>query len=154
MPTYPHPRPAFTVDVVLLAQSGEGLYLLLIERGREPFRGCWALPGGFVEENEPPLLAARRELAEETGLEAGELRHFAAFADPGRDPRGWTVTMAYVGAPPPGGPSLPQPTGGDDAAAARWWPVGHLPPLAFDHHQIITQALAWAKKAGFPMQMA
>ncbi len=90
--TYPHPRPALTVDIVLIKEERDRPEILLIQRNHPPFAGHWALPGGFVDEDEPLETAARRELFEETGLESPELRQLGAFGDPGRDPRGWTVT--------------------------------------------------------------
>jgi 8-oxo-dGTP diphosphatase len=136
--TYPYPRPALTVDIVLIKDSREGAEILLIQRNHPPFAGHWALPGGFVDENEPLETAARRELFEETGLEPAELAQLGAFGDPGRDPRGWTVSVVFwtriTGDV--------TPHAGDDAAAAHWWPLNDLPPLAFDHADIVRQAKA------------
>ncbi len=134
--TYPFPRPALTVDIVLIKEGGDGPEILLIERNHPPFAGHWALPGGFVDENEPLEAAARRELFEETGLEPPELRQLGAFGDPGRDPRGWTVSVAFWTRIT----EAVTPRAGDDAAAARWWPLDALPPLAFDHADIVRQA--------------
>lgn len=135
------PRPALTVDAVVLARTTP-LRLLLIQRGEPPFAGAWALPGGFVEEGELVASAAARELAEETGIEARDLTLLGVYSAPGRDPRGWTVSLAYV-------LELERElaaAGGDDAAAARWFAVDQLPPLAFDHAQIVTDALAAVKR--------
>ena len=136
--TYPYPRPALTVDIVLIKEGCEGLEILLIQRGHPPFAGQWALPGGFVDEYEPLEAAARRELFEETGLEAPDLQQFGAFGDPGRDPRGWTVSVAFWTRI--AGDITPR--AGDDASAARWWPLDALPSLAFDHADIVRQAEA------------
>jgi len=136
--TYPYPRPALTVDIVLIKEGCEGLEILLIQRGHPPFAGQWALPGGFVDEYEPLEAAARRELFEETGLEAPELQQLGAFGDPGRDPRGWTVSVAFWTRI--AGDITPR--AGDDASAARWWPLDALPSLAFDHADIVRQAEA------------
>jgi 8-oxo-dGTP diphosphatase len=131
------PRPALTVDVAVFVR-GAPLLVLLIQRAQPPFAGEWALPGGFVEEGETVAAAAARELAEETGLRAGDLGLLGVYSAPGRDPRGWTVSVAYVH-------ELDAELtvrGGDDAAAARWFAVDELPPLAFDHAQIVTEATA------------
>ncbi|MBF4509272.1 MAG: NUDIX hydrolase [Aeromicrobium sp.] len=135
---YDFPRPAFTADVVALALD-DGPRVLLIRRGNPPFAGQWALPGGFVDEGERPEDAARRELAEETGLaHDGPLDLVGVYGEPGRDPRGWTVSAVYLAVlaheVPVGG--------GDDAAEAGWFPADALPPLAFDHHVIVGDALA------------
>ena len=135
--TYPYPRPAVTVDIVLVKSRQHSPELLLIQRGHPPFAGRWALPGGFVDENEPLEAAARRELCEETGLETVTLHQLATFGDPGRDPRGWTISVVFLA-------HLEDeallPTAGDDAADARWWPLNALPELAFDHEEIVTKA--------------
>src|SRR5689334_8829310 len=115
---YEYPRPAVTVDLVVFALEGQGLRTLLIRRGKDPFAGRWALPGGFLDIDEPIEAAARREFREETGLDAPEVVEFlGAFGDPGRDPRGRTISLAHVAALR--GP-VPPPTGGDDASAAAW----------------------------------
>ncbi|MEV5887683.1 NUDIX hydrolase [Streptomyces sp. NPDC052020] len=121
----------YTADVVLLA----GNRVLLIQRDWPPYEGMWALPGGHVDAGESSREAAVRELEEETGItvSASDLRQVGAFDDPGRDPRGRYVTVAYVATLPD--PVLP--TAGDDARAARWWPLDDLPQLAFDHARIL-----------------
>ena len=134
--TYQYPRPAVTADMIVLTDESEPK-ILLIRRGDEPFKGCWASPGGFMDMDETTEQCARRELKEETGLEVGEIIQVGAYSQVDRDPRGRTVTVAYV-------TYVPQPfpvTGLDDAAQAKWWPVNALPPLAFDHAQILQDAL-------------
>lgn len=131
-----------TADAVLLADHDHLIHVLLIRRGWDPYKDCWALPGGHVDTGEDTETAARRELEEETGLTGGQEFHLVgAYAQPGRDPRGRYVTFAYV----TWVTGLPQPTAADDAAEARWMPVDDLlagdTPLAFDHRRIITEAL-------------
>jgi 8-oxo-dGTP diphosphatase len=137
-------NPALTVDGVVLVRDPEagpagGLSVLLIERGHEPFKGSWALPGGFVDYGEDIEAAIGREMTEETGLTGLPFRQFRTYGAPGRDPRGHTVSVVYVavlaGEEPP-------VTGGDDAAAAAWFPVEDLPDLAFDHASILDEVLA------------
>jgi len=141
--TYEFPRPALTVDVVLLKIGDkEGTQILLIQRRKAPYAYHWAFPGGFVEQNELLEAAARRELKEETGLEDVELRQLAAFGDPRRDPRGWIVSVAFWGWVDS---DTTQPCAGDDAANAAWWPLGNLPPLAFDHQKILDVAIKRAR---------
>lgn len=139
--TYKYPRPAYTADTVLMADNGEGqLHVLLVKRGGEPFKGAWALPGGFVNDGERSVEAARRELAEETGVEVPDLDVFTligVYDAPGRDPRGWTVSAAYAAQVS----RMVDAQGGDDAAEARWFPLNDLPELAFDHAQIIADVL-------------
>jgi 8-oxo-dGTP diphosphatase len=137
--TYEHPRPAVTVDVVLFTIRAGELVVLMIRRGGAPFRGFWALPGGFVEENESLERAAARELREETGIEQSALEQLGAFGDPGRDPRGHTVSVAFYAflvAPA-------RPVAADDAADAQWVAVTTLARsrIAFDHARIIALAV-------------
>ncbi|MGA7614217.1 MAG: NUDIX hydrolase [Thermoanaerobaculia bacterium] len=134
---YEFPRPAVTVDVVLFRPSTDGHEVLLIRRGREPFRGRWAFPGGFVDPFEPLERAARRELREETGLTRIRLEQLAAFGDPGRDPRGHTISIVFTGTV--GGRRRMKAA--DDADEVQWFAVNDLPPLAFDHAKILRHAL-------------
>ncbi|MER5302240.1 NUDIX hydrolase [Streptomyces lasiicapitis] len=125
-----------TADVVATTPDG---YVLLIQRGDPPYKGEWALPGGWVDRGEKSDAAGARELAEESGVfvDPGDLVQIGAFDRPDRDPRGRFVTVAYrVGVP-----AGTRTAAGDDADDARWWPVGELPPLAFDHADIISAAL-------------
>ena len=141
--TYQYPRPMVTVDVVVFnAQTGQ-LHVLLIQRAQEPFEGAWALPGGFVEMDEPLEQAARRELEEETGLEGVDLEQLQTYGDPDRDPRGRVISVAFCTLLP--SRSIQYIHGGGDASQARWFPVDELPDLAFDHSKIIADALNWIK---------
>lgn len=137
--TYAHPRPAVSADVAAFARRAGSLHVLLIQRRGEPFAGSWALPGGFLDPDEDLEACARRELREETGIEAAALTAFGQFSAPHRDPRGRTISVAFLTVL---GSDAPEPKGSDDAAEARWWPVNALPPLAFDHDQIVAEALA------------
>jgi 8-oxo-dGTP diphosphatase len=138
--TYEYPRPALTCDTVVFAGPSNMRKVLLVLRAADPFADRWALPGGFVDEGERPVEAARRELAEETGLIwEGPLIPVGAFGDPGRDPRGWTVSAVYLADI---GLETPTVVGGDDAADAAWFFADELPDeLAFDHAEIIAAAL-------------
>jgi 8-oxo-dGTP diphosphatase len=127
-----------TVDVVVLASTAETPRVLLVRRGSPPYLGSWALPGGFVDEGERVADAAPRELAEETGLKLGGLELLGVYDTPGRDPRGWTVSVVYVARVPSEAPIA----GADDASDARWFGVHRLPELAFDHALILADALA------------
>lgn len=133
-----YPRPMLTADVVVLAGATEAPSVLLIQRGSPPFVGSWALPGGFVEEGERVVEAAPRELAEETGLQVSSLELLGVYDTPGRDPRGWTVSVVYLARVP----SETVVTGADDASDARWFAVDELPELAFDHALIIADTSA------------
>jgi 8-oxo-dGTP diphosphatase len=127
------------VDVIVFKLLEERLHVLLVRRGREPFAGAWAVPGGFVEMDESLEHAARRELAEETGLTDVWLEQLYTFGRPDRDPRGRVITVAYYALIP--ADQSVKPVGGDDAAQARWFEVGELPSLAFDHDEIVRYAL-------------
>ncbi|MBN1952397.1 MAG: NUDIX hydrolase [Bacteroidales bacterium] len=131
---YPYPRPALTVDAVLFRYLGIRLQILLIKRGDEPFRDCWAFPGGFVEEGETVEEAVVREVEEETGVHVHNLEQVYTASKPGRDPRGWTVSVIFTGYISEGGDTL---QAGDDAAEAVWHDLDQLPVLAFDHQEIL-----------------
>ncbi|NOY36605.1 MAG: NUDIX hydrolase [Chlorobi bacterium] len=139
MYTYKYPRPAFTVDAVVLCERYEDLYILLIRRGREPFRGMWALPGGFLEPEERITEAVKRELAEETGIFADKFRFIGLYDKPDRDPRGRTISAAFLTIV---NKCDTEPVHGDDAAEAKWFNFSELPPLAFDHEEIIADVMA------------
>ncbi|MFE9341306.1 NUDIX domain-containing protein [Streptomyces sp. NPDC007063] len=126
------PISKYTADVVAVTDDGK---VLLIERDWPPYEGQWALPGGHVDPGETSRAAAARELAEETGVHVAEdeLRQIGAFDRPDRDPRGRYVTVAYLARVPADTPIA----AGDDARTARWWPLDSLPPLAFDHTDVI-----------------
>lgn len=136
--TYEHPRPAVTVDAVVFARGDGHWDVLLIRRARDPFAGKWALPGGFVDPDEPLDRAARRELEEETGITSVKLEQLRAFGDPGRDPRGHTISIVHWGVIE-GRP--PAAEGADDASEAAWWRIDALPELAFDHERVLSVAI-------------
>lgn len=134
---YDHPRPALTVDIVLLHRCGDEIEVLLIKRAREPFKGQWAFPGGFVDKDESLEDAAARELAEETGLSGIRLEQIGAFGDPGRDPRGHTVSVVFAGVLE----DRALVSAGDDASEAAWHSALEPPNLAFDHNKILSTTL-------------
>jgi len=133
-----YPRPSVTADVVIFTLRENDLHVLLIKRGHPPCEGMWATPGGFVDIDESLEEAALRELEEETGVRDVYLEQLYTFGDPGRDPRGRVITVAYFALVPA---TAIHPRAGDDAAEARWWSVYDLPPLAFDHADILDYAL-------------
>ena len=114
--------------------------MLLIQRKHPPFEGRWALPGGFVDPHEPLADAASRELQEETGIEPAHLEQLHTFGDPGRDPRGWTVSVVYLAVLDEGEAQVLRPHAGDDAADVGWFDLLAPPPLAFDHADILAHA--------------
>ncbi len=134
--TYEFPRPALTVDVVVVTR-GEQPKVLLIKRAKDPFARCWAIPGGFVDENERLIDAAKRELFEETGARLIELEQLYTAGDPGRDPRGWTVSVVFLARVDPDTITI---QAGDDARDAKWFPLHRLPKMAFDHAMILERA--------------
>jgi len=125
-----------TVDAVILRKSGD-YELLLIKRKNEPFKDCWALPGGFVDQNEDLKVAAIRELEEETQIKVTDLEQIGAFGKPFRDPRGHMISVAYFGFVPENTIAV----AADDAKETGWFSVKDLPKLAFDHLDIVTLSL-------------
>ncbi len=131
---YKYPHPAVTTDAVVFGFDGKQLHLLLIERGLEPYKGSWALPGGFMNIDETVEECAIRELREETGVENVYLEQFHVFSSVHRDPRERVITVAFFALVRKSDYHL---IASDDAARASWFVVDELPPLAFDHHDII-----------------
>lgn len=140
--TYEYPRPALTVDCVVFGFDEAELKILLIERGLEPFKGKWALPGGFVRVDETLENAARRELEEEAGLKQVFLEQLYTFGGINRDPRERVVSVAYYALVKL---SANQTKAATDAADAQWFPISKTPKLAFDHAEILATALARLK---------
>lgn len=144
-----HPAVLLAVDLVIFTLRDSALQVLLVQRGHEPFPGSLALPGGFLrDEQEDIAVAAARELAEETGLDAGtfHLEQLGVYAEPGRDPRGRVVSIAYLAI----APRLPDPTAGTDAADAAWTPadlvLSSRVQLAFDHRRIVADGVERARR--------
>jgi 8-oxo-dGTP diphosphatase len=133
---YDYPRPAVTVDVVVVSRK-QPRRVLLIRRKHEPFASMWAVPGGFIAMDEALETAARRELMEETGIRAGRLEQLGTFGDVTRDPRGRTIGVVYLAEVDA---DNVEPRASDDAAAAAWHSLARLPPLAFDHAAILACA--------------
>jgi 8-oxo-dGTP diphosphatase len=141
---YDWPRPMVTVDAAVFALSGKKVKLLLINRGNQPFKGQWALPGGFIDIDEELEDAAARELKEETGLSNVPLEQMHTFGKCGRDPRGRQITIVFMGVLEKRPSKI---KGGDDAAKARWFDIEKLPKnLAFDHDEVAKFAIARFKK--------
>lgn len=144
-----HPAVLLAVDLVIFTLRDSALQVLLVERGHAPYAGALALPGGFLSDDQEDIgAAARRELAEETGLDAStfHLEQLGVYGEPGRDPRGRVVSVAYLAI----APQLPDPTAGTDAADAAWTPVGPVlsssMQLAFDHRQIVVDGVERARR--------
>lgn len=135
--SYKYPHPAVTTDLVIFTVRDAALNLLLIKRGGEPFKNSWALPGGFVRIDESIDDCAKRELAEEAGLENVYLEQLYTFGAPERDPRERVISVAYYTLTPSEDLEL---KAGTDATAAEWFPIEKLPELAFDHQDIIKLA--------------
>ena len=134
--TYKYPRPAVTADCIVITKE-ENAKVLLIQRGNEPDKGTWAFPGGFMNMDETTEQCAIRELEEETGLKVKDVHQIGAYSKVDRDPRGRTITVAYLAI-------IDKPisvVGQDDAAKAEWWPITALPQLAFDHDEIMADEI-------------
>ena len=139
--TYKYPRPAVTGDCIVITKEVDAK-VLLIQRADEPYIGCWAFPGGFLNMDETTEQCAIRELEEETGLKVYDVHQIGAYSKVDRDPRGRTITVAYLAI-------IDSPIsvlGQDDAAKAEWWPLSALPQLAFDHNDIINDAYTLYKQ--------
>jgi 8-oxo-dGTP diphosphatase len=134
---YEWPRPMVTADALVFAACNGRKSVLLIRRGNDPYKGLWAVPGGFLEMDEELETAANRELLEETGIEGIELKQMHTFGTPGRDPRGRQITVIFTGTVD----KEIEPTAGDDAAEAKWFDIDDLPELAFDHDKVIAMGI-------------
>lgn len=134
--TYKYPRPAVTTDVVAITKE-EVPKVLLIQRGFEPYKGCWAFPGGFMEMDETTEECAIRELEEETGLRLDAIVQVGTYSKVDRDPRGRTITIAFLAIVDEPLSVIAQ----DDAAKAEWFSINTLPTLAFDHNDIMSDAI-------------
>lgn len=137
---YRYPRASITADSVLFAEQDGQIFVLLIQRGNEPYKGCWAFPGGFLNMDETVARCAERELEEETGIVMSGMQFVGIYSDVERDPRGRVITAAYTAIT-----TMPQATAADDAADAKWWPINDLPHLAFDHETILNDAIKLMK---------
>src|SRR5271155_3347326 len=135
--SYKYPHPAVAADLAIFTLQANQLHVLLVERAHDPFKGRWALPGGFVRMHEDLPAAAARELEEETGVAGAYLEQVAAFGNPARDPRERVISIAFFAIIPS---DTIQLKSGGDAAAARWWSIEELPKLAFDHQEILNHA--------------
>lgn len=136
--TYKYPRPSLTADSIILCKQEKRTFLLLVQRNNDPFKGYWALPGGFMEINERLENTARRELQEETGIKPGRMTFAGIFDKPDRDPRGRTVTAVYLMRLSSCDQNI---RAGSDAGKVQWFPLDSLPELAFDHRKILTTVL-------------
>ena len=146
--TYKYPRPAVTADCIVFTKESTPK-VLLIERGSDPYKGCWAFPGGFMDMDETTDQCAIRELKEETGLDLTDVQPIGTYSKVDRDPRGRTITVAYmavVNAPL-------EVKGQDDAAKAQWFPIDKLPELAFDHDEIMRDAVTLFHKVHMSIEL-
>lgn len=131
------PHMFVTVDIVVTRKYEGEIQILLIQRKNEPFQNYWALPGGFVDKNEHIEAAAKRELFEETNIQLFQVKQIGAFGDPNRDPRHHTLSVAYYGEVD----ALAEAKAQDDAKSVQWFSLNELPALAFDHHDIVREAI-------------
>ncbi|MBR5655993.1 MAG: NUDIX hydrolase [Prevotella sp.] len=141
---YKYPRPSVTTDCLVFGQDGSRLKILLIKRGFEPFKGRWAFPGGFLEMGESAEEGVLRELEEETGLSGLSVKQLHTFSAPGRDPRGWTISIAFWTVVQLS--DVEDVKGSDDAVEAEWFDVDNVPALAFDHDEMLKMALMLVRK--------
>lgn len=139
--TYEYPRPSVTLDCVTLGVENEDIKVLLIKRGKEPFKGEYALPGGFLEMDESPGNGCLREMEEETSLKLKGLLQIGAFGEVNRDPRGRVISIAFLSVIK----GAREVKGSSDAASARWFNLNSLPETAFDHREIIDKAIETLK---------
>ena len=133
---YKYPHPAVTADCIVFNKEDDKIFVLLIQRKNDPYKDCWAFPGGFVNIDESAEDAAIRELKEETELEISKVEQLKAYSNPERDPRERIITIAFLAES-----KIKDVKGGDDAKEARWFDVSNLPSLAFDHENILKDAL-------------
>lgn len=144
--TYEYPRAMNTVDIVVYGVQGGHLKILLIKRGREPYKDCWAFPGGFLNMDEDLKACASRELKEETGLELTRLRQFYTFGRPDRDPRGRVISTAFIGFVKID--EFENLKADDDAKDLQWFDIDKLPKMAFDHDEIFRKSLEFIEGLG------
>ena len=133
---YRYPHPAVTTDCVVFGIDSDDVKILLIRRAGQPYKGFWALPGGFLNPNESADEGALRELMEETGFNPGAIEQFHTFSEPGRDPRERVISIAYLAIT-----RIGEVKGGDDAKEACWFSIRNIPPLAFDHELVLKKAM-------------
>ena len=147
--THKYPHPAVTADCVVFGFDGRNLKILLIERGYDPYKGCWAFPGGFMNIDETAEQCAKRELKEETGLDIANIEQLYTFTDVNRDPRERVITVAYYGFV-----KLAEVKGSDDAARAQWFALNDIPRLAFDHDKILSMAIQTLRNKAIAKQIS
>ncbi len=137
---YDYPRPAVTVDVILISKSSPQK-ILLIKRKNDPFKNHWAFPGGFLDMDEDLETAAIRELKEETLVDIEKLLQFKTYGSPGRDPRGRTISVVFYAELD----EIKNARAADDACDAQWFPISQTPEMAFDHDEILADIKAHLK---------